>query len=47
MNSNSVDALYYGGFQSYGIKPISTTKPGTKDYYKKEAYSELEFIKII
>jgi hypothetical protein len=41
MNSNSVDALYYGGFQSYGIKPISTTKPGTKDYYKKEAYSEI------
>lgn len=41
MNTHNVDALYYGGFQSYGVKPISTTKPGTRDYYQKNAYKDI------
>jgi hypothetical protein len=41
MNSNSVDALHYGGFQSYGARQIATTKPGINDHYIKDSYSQI------
>ena len=36
-----VECFYYGGFQSYGVKPIATKKPGGGDHYQKDAYKEI------
>jgi len=39
--SNTVDFTKYGCFVSYGIKPVSTAKPGINNYYIKDAYKDI------